>query len=137
MTTLQQAAQAIHDDVRILFETSSRLEQIQSHLAPVQAELDQSNSDCNKLHDEIVEWKEATGLEVGGDPGGVEPRHLVEHIQQMDKELDRLKREMNEAREFVQKRYLRLFHDYSDSSNFVCNPTCEKCAAKAWLERNK
>jgi peptidoglycan hydrolase CwlO-like protein len=55
MTTLQQAAQAIHDDVRILFETSSRLEQIQSHFASVQVELDNKQSTIDVLSSRIRE----------------------------------------------------------------------------------
>ncbi len=37
-----------------------------------------------RLDDEIVEWKEASGLLAGGDPGGVEPQHLRKHIQMLD-----------------------------------------------------
>lgn len=65
-------------------------------------ELASANADCNKLDDESVEWKEATGLEVGGDPGGVTPKHLREFIQEQDAKLTSAQQESLRLREAIQ-----------------------------------
>jgi hypothetical protein len=60
--------------------------------AAAQAAAGAARSEAAKLASELVtwqdrdaEWKEATGLMCGGDPGGVEPRHLQEHIQALNR----------------------------------------------------
>jgi hypothetical protein len=61
-------------------------------LIQLRAEVERLTSKVSDLETELVgwqdrdaEWQTATGLMRGGDPGGVEPRHLQDHIQALSR----------------------------------------------------
>jgi hypothetical protein len=56
---------------------------------------------------------------------------ILRHLAPVQSELDRLKKEMNEAREFVKT--------YRKTHTYECNiiRPCLYCKIEAWLERNK
>ncbi len=54
------------------------------------------------------------------------------HLAPVQAELDRLKREMNEAREMIQS----VQHKYKLFAR-GCHDDCQRCKFQAWLERNK
>lgn len=69
---LRESEKGRHSDVwKRLEEIATRVE----HL---------DRGDALSHAEQIVAWQEATGLTVGGDPGGVTPAHLQAHVQQLD-----------------------------------------------------
>lgn len=66
------------------------------------------------LAETIEEWQEASGLTVGGDPGGVEPRHVKwahRHIAQLLREARRVLGDVESAGAVALLREIEQFFD--------------------------
>lgn len=66
--------------------------------------IETQRAEIASCHAEIEEWQTASGLcvpseEQGGDPGGVEPRHLAEYLAGYDERTRKLIEELNEVEE--------------------------------------
>jgi hypothetical protein len=72
--------------------------------------------------------KELFGPELQDDDVNI----ILKNLAPVQTELDRLKKEMEEAREMLSrlKHDVRLFHE-------GCYDHCDACKAQSWLERNK
>lgn len=69
---------------------------VRTALADMERQRDEALNRASALEDEYADsdgqWKDATGLLVGGDPDGVTPGHLRQHIQRADRTIAAWKR---------------------------------------------
>ena len=94
----------------------------------------------SNLQDEIDAWKDASGLDCGGDPDGVTPKHLKKHIDNLDRNVAAL--EKSSALALQQRDRLFLMIQGMECKNtFWCNifsfsleskdcGVCDVCIAK-------
>jgi hypothetical protein len=72
-------------DAALIAAARTSLPEALDEIERLRARVDDLETELAGCHDRETEWQTATGLTRGGDPGGVEPRHLLEHIKALSR----------------------------------------------------